>query len=238
MSDIETKDDTVKVEQEVAEKAPEQVSEEGDLHSPHDRPVEDPQPPLGTSANDYNPYHTGSHPVGSAGASSSANYGGYDPLGYDYSRSTLDTLAAAADANSAANAGDYMPYSLDSQLGGFAQALNGMGMNFGTPGHHASGSSGGNNHHDSSTSGNAPSSVRHAPYHFNHSSRTEDRGQGEDSQQQGDLEHLTLDINGQPVLGGANAKLQDDKQRKRIMQACEPCRIRKAKVSDHHKALE
>lgn len=34
-----------------------------------------------------------------------------------------------------------------------------------------------------------------------------------------------------PVLGGANAKARDEKQRKRIIQACEPCRIRKAKVS-------
>ena len=40
-----------------------------------------------------------------------------------------------------------------------------------------------------------------------------------------------LDENGMPLLGGANARIQDDKQRKRIMQACEPCRIRKAKVS-------
>lgn len=34
-----------------------------------------------------------------------------------------------------------------------------------------------------------------------------------------------------PMLGGANAKARDEKQRKRIIQACEPCRIRKAKVS-------
>jgi hypothetical protein len=33
-----------------------------------------------------------------------------------------------------------------------------------------------------------------------------------------------------PMLGGANGKLRDEKQRKRIVQACEPCRIRKAKV--------
>ena len=31
-----------------------------------------------------------------------------------------------------------------------------------------------------------------------------------------------------PVLGGANAKARDEKQRKRIVQAYEPCRIRKA----------
>jgi hypothetical protein len=40
-----------------------------------------------------------------------------------------------------------------------------------------------------------------------------------------------------PVLGGANAKARDEKQRKRIIQACEPCRIRKAKVSRHHDRL-
>lgn len=33
-----------------------------------------------------------------------------------------------------------------------------------------------------------------------------------------------------PVLGGANGKVRDEKQRKRIVQACEPCRVRKAKV--------
>lgn len=32
------------------------------------------------------------------------------------------------------------------------------------------------------------------------------------------------------LLGGANAKITLDKERKRIMQACEPCRLRKAKV--------
>lgn len=30
------------------------------------------------------------------------------------------------------------------------------------------------------------------------------------------------------MLGGANAKARDEKQRKRIVQAYEPCRIRKA----------
>ncbi|KAJ9102893.1 hypothetical protein QFC19_004623 [Naganishia cerealis] len=34
-----------------------------------------------------------------------------------------------------------------------------------------------------------------------------------------------------PMLGGANGKLRDEKQRKRIVQACEPCRIRKAKCN-------
>lgn len=40
-----------------------------------------------------------------------------------------------------------------------------------------------------------------------------------------------LDEHGVVIPGGANARIQDDKQRKRIMQACEPCRVRKARVS-------
>ena len=46
-----------------------------------------------------------------------------------------------------------------------------------------------------------------------------------------------LDENGVPILGGANARIQDDKQRKRIMQACEPCRVRKARVSLEYRVV-
>ncbi|KAH8081841.1 hypothetical protein HD553DRAFT_75524 [Filobasidium floriforme] len=40
-----------------------------------------------------------------------------------------------------------------------------------------------------------------------------------------------LDEHGVVIPGGANARIQDDKQRKRIMQACEPCRVRKARCN-------
>lgn len=95
---------------------------------------------------------------------------------------------------------------------------------------------------------------RGMPYHFNHpsSSSTSDPTAGRvlaphphppgPTSANGTMSFLgnpsesggetqELDENGIPILGGANARIQDDKQRKRIMQACEPCRVRKARVS-------
>ncbi len=66
--------------------------------------------------------------------------------------------------------------------------------------------------------------------HHHHNNHQDDGGYRSEPEDNGDG-NFVGGVGGDMTLGGANAKAMDDKQRKRIIQACEPCRIRKAKVS-------
>lgn len=130
--------------------------------------------------------------------------------------------------------GEYIPYGLDNDLG-MANVLGSMGMSFTT--HQTP--------HQVQSRVNEGAGMRHGnmmPYHFNHNhnhnrmpSGNSSQGYGHPHQGLNEHEHEhereDVDEHGNPAPGGANARLQDDKQRKRIMQACEACRVRKAKCN-------
>jgi hypothetical protein len=115
-------------------------------------------------------------------------------------------------------------FGADEEAGGLGRSQGNVGNGGGHHGHHPHHQSHHPHHHQDQQDYRSLSHHSHSDYPVDRHSAMGASGSAEDEPQ--------LDEHGNPILGGANASLLDDKQRKRIMQACEACRTRKAKVRD------